>query len=74
MSTHTRCACYFGDGLVRYCPLHASAPALLAALKEAKDLIERLPAPGNWGIMAGACVAEQILPAITAAEGGTNGK
>ena len=33
MSHTDRCKCYFGDGLVRYCPLHAAAPELLEAVQ-----------------------------------------
>jgi hypothetical protein len=42
---YTRCGCE--PHIVKFCPLHAAAPALLEALEAAVQCMERMPT--SWG-------------------------
>lgn len=41
---------------------------VVEALEEARDMIERLPHPGNWAIMVEAFLEEKLRPALAHAE------
>lgn len=58
------CGCAASYNRIRYCPLHAAAPALLEALEQAYERFIRI---GDLDY------AEDVLAAIRAAKGESNG-